>query len=147
LANSKRTNDEINPRIITNLACPGYPAGKKELQEVIVKGNKNLRRFARENPAIKVYVFASSAEGVSRTVQELTEDTSEVWHPSIRNFSKICAWAKAKAIAETMTLKANGTCLNTMALRMQAVYGGGDSCHYPPCSKNAKIGLQLPIRR
>jgi sterol-4alpha-carboxylate 3-dehydrogenase (decarboxylating) len=125
----KRTIDEINPRTITNLACPGYPAGEKELQEVIVQGNSNILRCAVENDAVKAYIFASSAEVVRRIGKELNEETAEVWSKQSKDFSTISLWAKAKAIAETMTLKANGTCLNTTALRMQAVYGEGESGH------------------
>jgi sterol-4alpha-carboxylate 3-dehydrogenase (decarboxylating) len=120
----KHTINKINPSIIANLAYPGNLAPEKVLREVIIQGNNSILQCAAENPAVESFIYISTAEVVRKTGQELTEDTCQIWNES----SWENPYGKTKAIAETLTLKANSPSLGTISLRSRPYTAKGIRC-------------------
>lgn len=116
---------DIKPRVIFHLAYPGYAAKESVLRKVIIDGVKNLLECAVENPAVEALLYTSTDQVVQKTGKELTEASAKVWTESSNTY----AYPKAKAIAETLVLAANGPKLKTVSLRIPGIFGEGH-CHF-----------------
>ena len=115
------------PSVIIHAACPNATsATAKAFHQVTVQGTQNLLQVALEAPAVKAFIFTSSAtmaagpEHIDLDEDTLLADSDPNSHP----------YAKTKAQADKLVLKANrpisekdNSGLLTACIRLPIVYG------------------------
>ncbi|KAF2261906.1 NAD(P)-binding protein [Lojkania enalia] len=132
----------IKPTVIIHASAPPPTTGSaKDYKRVIVGGTRNLLQLALESKEVQAFVYTSS-NMVTRGREHL--DTKED-HPLANTDPKAPAYARAKADAEEMVLKANtlpefsiknydwSGFLATGALRFPIVYGTHNSTAVSGC--------------
>jgi sterol-4alpha-carboxylate 3-dehydrogenase (decarboxylating) len=132
----KQVIDEINPEVIFHVAAPRAVDGYSDESiffRTIVEGTQNVIQAATANKAVKALVFTSTpAVHAGYEHFDLSED-APMWQENSKTFS----YYKAKALGDTLVLRANkvidteGRGLRTATLRLPMVYGERDNQAIP----------------
>ncbi|KAI9659364.1 MAG: hypothetical protein M1821_001622 [Bathelium mastoideum] len=127
---------DIRPEVIFHVAAPRAIDGVNNasiFHEAIVEGTRHVIEIATVQPMVKALVYTSTMavhQGYEHF--DLTED-APVWQESTKTFP----YYRAKALADTMVLRANqpvddnGRGLRTASLRLPMCYGERDTQGIP----------------
>ncbi|KAH7132578.1 hypothetical protein B0J11DRAFT_522026 [Dendryphion nanum] len=137
----KKILDERKPSVIIHAVSPSPVTGTtKEYNQVNIRGTESLLRLAKASEHVQVLIYTSSST-LAKGPQHLNLDESA---PLANTDPKAAPYARSKAIADTMILRANsprptsgaGTWaghLATGSLRFPIVYGTRDVTAIPGC--------------
>lgn len=133
--------EDIKPTVVVDAASPSTVTGTtKEYMRVNVLGTKNLLKCAKHSPHVRAFIFTSSSTIAKGRTHVNLDEKCEIANTDPR----ATPYAKSKADAETMVLRANypkpadddGSWtghLATAALRLPIVYGTGNMTLIPGC--------------
>lgn len=133
---------KIKPNVIIHAATPSPVSGKpKEYEIVTIQGTQNLLQISKDSEFVQAFIFTSSSTmAKGREHLNLTEDC-----PLANEDPKMPPYARTKAIADLMVLKANNPPkktsknsfweghLATGTLRFPIIYGSHDREGIPGC--------------
>jgi len=145
----QRVLQDVRPHIIVHAATPSPVTGTpKEYQRIVVDGTKNLLGLAKGSPDVRVLIFTSSST-IAKGHEHLSLDES---FPLADTDPKASAYARTKAMADVMVLKANcplpqadvgldwSGFLFTGTLRLPICYGTHDTVSIPGCLRALRKG-------
>ena len=115
--------EEIRPRVIVHTASPGNRENAKVLNATNIVGTQNLLRCAAMSPTVEAFVYTSTDSAIVPSPSLQTEANAKLYDEN----SNVYAYAKSKAIADALVLKANSTHLRTASLRIPSIYGEDDT--------------------
>lgn len=124
--------DEVRPRVIIHAASPhGHVVNVDTsiYQETNVKGTTNLLACAAQTPSTVALVYTSSVMVMAGSEHKYADEST----PVLNDSSKADEYAKSKAMADTLVLKANDPGnkpdkgLRTACIRLPGIYGERDT--------------------
>lgn len=140
---------QIKPALVIHAASPSPLTGTpKDYETVTIRGTQNLLELAKNSKYVRALIFTSSSTiALGAEHLNLTEDCA------LANEDQDAPpYARAKALAEIMVLKANEPInnttkdlslvgsLSTASLRLPVVYGSHDTQGIPGCLKAVQDG-------
>ncbi|MCJ1368239.1 hypothetical protein MMC16_007381 [Acarospora aff. strigata] len=129
---------QLKPSVIIHTVSPRNTDKASVLEETNVTGTQILLRCASENTAVQAFVFTSTDSAIVPSSDTLDEETAQLYDER----SRVYAYAKTKAIADAMVLKANSPALRTAVLRIPGIYGEGDTNMIPRMLSTLRKGQQ-----
>jgi sterol-4alpha-carboxylate 3-dehydrogenase (decarboxylating) len=139
----RRILQDVRPHVIVHAASPSPTTGTpKEYQKIAIDGTKNLLRLAIESSDVRILIYTSSST-MAKGREHLNLDETFALADTD---AKAPAYARTKAIAETMVLEANNPLAQvgdegldwtghicTGAIRLPICYGTHDTMSIPGC--------------
>ena len=109
-----------------------------EYESINIKGAENILK-ACQAQGVKKLIYTSTPSVIYHKDAKIENIQEDVDYPDVFD----CAYARTKAKAEKMLLKASGDDILTVALRPHLIYGPGDTHLIPRVVSRAKAG-KLP---
>ncbi|KAI4189598.1 MAG: hypothetical protein LQ346_005084 [Caloplaca aetnensis] len=117
---------QLQPRVVIHSASPLFfqdHIDQAALHRINVNGTRNLLEVATTTKSVRAFVYTSSSAVHARSAGSfLTENA-----PLVDRSASSDGYSISKALADTMVLHANGPELQTLCLRLPAIYGERDT--------------------